>query len=79
LIRNGTLYRAKENHLEEIPTHERLPESDPNRSLVDGILHGTPTPAPPECALPIFDWTSAVLTSVREGRSVRLASQGNGP
>ncbi len=55
-----------------------VPESSPDRALIDAIVDGTPMLSPAECALPMFDWTAAVLESAREGRWVDVPAEGLG-
>ena len=55
------VYRTKENKIERITDLE--PESSPDANFVDAILGLHPTLSPPQIALPIYDWTQAVLTS----------------
>jgi len=70
LVRSEEVFRAKNNHIERI--EDLVPASSPNRAFIDQILDGTPTLTPAECALPVFDWTAAVLESAREGRWVDM-------
>ena len=65
LLRSEKLFRAQRNQTEEIVELE--PDSSPDRAFVDAILEGTPTSSPAEIALPMHDWTAAVLRSIREG------------
>lgn len=68
LLRGCKLARAANNVVE--PITDLLPENDPDQSFLDAILENKPTLSPPQCALPIFDWTAAVLHSAREGMPV---------
>lgn len=65
LIRQEKLFRAKENQVEEI--FDLVPDNTPDAAFVDAVLEGKPTVSPPEIALPMYDWTAAVLRSCREG------------
>ncbi len=47
------------------PELDRL--GNPVSGFLDELLLGTPPVAPPECALPVFDFTQAVLRSGRSG------------
>jgi predicted dehydrogenase len=67
------VYRTKENKIERITDLE--PESSPDANFVDAILGLRPTLSPPQIALPIYDWTQAVLTSAREGRWVNVGPE----
>lgn len=51
-----------------------LEVSNLDSGFLDVLLKGAVNPAPPECALPVFDFTQAVLESSRTGRTVRVAS-----
>lgn len=52
------------------PELDRL--GNPVSSFVDQLLLGAPPFAPPECALPVFDFTQAALRSGRSGVSERI-------
>jgi predicted dehydrogenase len=67
--------RAQNNHVEEISNLE--PESSPDANFIDAILGLRPTLSPPQIALPIYDWTQAVLASAREGGWVQVGPQGS--
>jgi predicted dehydrogenase len=71
LLRNERLLRARDNQVEEIVDLEA--ESSPDEAFIDAILDGTPTLSPAEVALPMHDWTEAVLRSIRDGGWVELA------
>ncbi|HEX4148476.1 MAG TPA: Gfo/Idh/MocA family oxidoreductase [Pirellulales bacterium] len=64
LLRSEEVFRAKDNKVEQIRDLE--PGSWPDRGLIDAISGGKPVVSPPEIALPIYDWTQAVLRSKRE-------------
>jgi predicted dehydrogenase len=64
------VYRAQNNQLEQVTNLE--PESSPDANFIDAMLGLRPTLSPPEIALPIYDWTQAVLASAREGRWVQV-------
>jgi predicted dehydrogenase len=70
LLRNEELYRARDSRTERVLNLE--PADSPDHAFVDAILTGQPTVSPPEIALPVHDWTQAVLQSAREGRWVEL-------
>ena len=72
LLRSEKLLRAKENRVEEVL--DLLPESSPAQAYVDALLEGKPTVTPPEIALPMHDWTTAVLKSSSQGSWVDLAA-----
>jgi predicted dehydrogenase len=70
LVRGDQLFRAKENRVEQIT--DLLPEGSPDRAFLDAIESRQPTRSPAEAALPVYDWTAAVLESAREGRWITL-------
>lgn len=74
LLRSEKLFRAQRNQTEEIIDLE--PNNSPDRAFVDAILDGTPTSSPAENALPMHDWTAAVLRSIRDGGWVECAEEG---
>lgn len=65
LLRTEELYRCRNNECERIT--ELLPPNNPVQSFLDALQTGRPTVSPPEIALPIYDWTQAVLKSARSG------------
>jgi len=70
LVRGEQVYRAKDNRVEQIV--DLVPESSPDRAFLDAIVDRQPTLSPAEAALPMYDWTAAVLESAREGQWVTL-------
>jgi predicted dehydrogenase len=76
LIRNEQLLRAKDNRIE--PITDLLPEESPDRAFVDAIIDRKATLSPAEAALPMYDWTAAVLESARETQWVTLPKAGQG-
>ncbi|WP_339911818.1 Gfo/Idh/MocA family oxidoreductase [Symmachiella dynata] len=69
IVKQDRLWRAENNDLEEIPIDETC--SDPDRGFVDCLVAGATNPAAADCALPVFDFTAAVLRSAETGRMVR--------
>ena len=67
---NERLSPRKANKIERITDPE--PDSSPDANFIDAMLGLRPTLSPPEIALPIYDWTQAVLASAREGRWVQV-------
>lgn len=61
LLRSEQLFRCRANQIE--PITDLVPPNAPVRAFFDAISAGTTTVSPPECALPMFDWTAAVLES----------------
>lgn len=72
LLRSEELYRAKNNQTERIT--DLVPDSSPVAAFLDAIETGQPTVSPPEIALPIFDWTQAVLESIHSGCWARVGA-----
>jgi predicted dehydrogenase len=70
LLRNEQVFRCRENRIE--PMTDLEPESNPDRGFLDALEKRQPTISPAECALPMFDWTAAVMQSVREERWVTV-------
>ncbi|TXT37315.1 MAG: oxidoreductase [Planctomycetota bacterium] len=84
LVRDWQIWLGRNNTLEPLKVAEpRLqaamgvsplthPELDrlgnPVSGFLDQLLLGAPPVAPPECALPVFDFTQAALRSGRSGR-----------
>ncbi|MBI5760683.1 MAG: Gfo/Idh/MocA family oxidoreductase [Planctomycetales bacterium] len=62
-IHDGRLWIARDNRVE--PLTDLEPESNPNTAFLDCLLDGSANQAPPECALAVWDFTQAVLTSAR--------------
>ncbi len=60
LIRDGVLAIARNNHLERVEKREL--ESDPDTAFLD-ILSGAENVAPATVALPVWDFTDAVIRS----------------
>lgn len=71
MIRQEKLFRAKANQTEEIL--DLLPDSTPDAAFIAALLDGTPMVSPAELALPMHDWTAAVLRSIGEGAWVEIA------
>lgn len=56
-------------------THPELDRlGNPVSGFLDQLLLGTPPIAPPECALPVFDFTQAALRSGRSGKVESIES-----
>lgn len=67
LIVNGpTLSIGRNEKIEPITEFE--PESNPNSAFLDLIRDGAENAAPPECALPVYDFTQALLESGKSRR-----------
>ena len=70
VIREGTMWIARNNRFEK--SEDLEPPSSPDIAFLDVITAGAPNEAPPDCALPVFDFTQAVLESARTGKIVHL-------
>jgi predicted dehydrogenase len=70
-LRDGELWLARGGQSERLPIAES--DSNPIAAFLDTLLQGAENFAPPECALPVFDFTQAVLESARVGQSVALS------
>ena len=70
LIRGERLWRARHNAVAEI--EDLLPSGDPDRGFIEALLGGKPHLSPGETALPMHDWTAAVLASARSGTWLEL-------
>ncbi len=70
LLRSEQVYRAKNNQWEQVTN--LVPEGSPDSAFLDAIESRQPTLSPAEAALPMFDWTAAVLESARDGKWVTL-------
>src|SRR5207247_389080 len=67
-IRENALWIGRANRFESLSDLE--PASSPDVAFLDVLTRGAPNQAPPECALPVFDFTQAVLESARTHRVV---------
>ncbi len=70
MIRQSRLYIARDGALE--PLSESVADSNPDQGFLDQLTAGAENLSPPECALPVFDFTHAVLESARTGRTIEL-------
>ena len=66
MIRDRKLWIAREGQIEPFP--DVLPDSNPVVGFLDALVDGEPNLAPPECALPVYDLTQAILESSAKGR-----------
>jgi predicted dehydrogenase len=69
-LRDGEIWLARQGKPERVPIAEA--DSNPISAFFDTILEDAENFAPPECALPIFDFTQGLLESARSGRTVSL-------
>jgi predicted dehydrogenase len=70
LVRSEELFRCRDNQIERIT--DLVADSNPDAAFIDAILSGGTTVSPPEIALPIHDWTAAVLKSAVSGEWVQV-------
>ena len=70
MIRDGKLYIGENGTVRELPADE--PNSVPVTGFLDELLNGEAPIAPPECALPVFDMTTAILESSQCGKTMHL-------
>jgi predicted dehydrogenase len=69
-VRESALWIGRDNRFEKFEDLE--PGSSPDVALLDVFTSGVPNEAPADCALPVFDFTRAVLESARTGQVARL-------
>jgi predicted dehydrogenase len=70
VLRDGEIWRACSGSSERVPIS--AVDSNPITAFLDSILIGADNFAPPECALPVFDFTQGLLESARLGSSVAV-------
>lgn len=70
LLRNGRLWIGRNNQLEPVDITEA--DADPDAGFLDVLIDEADDLAPPACALPVYDFTQAILESGRTGQVVRL-------
>lgn len=72
----GTVPAGQEVWVGREETMERVddlqPGTDPTIGFLDVVTGAIENPAPASCALPVYDFTAAILESARIGESVRL-------
>jgi len=70
LLRSEEVWRAKDNQIERVT--DLVPDKSPDEAFIDSVISRQPTISPATCALPMYDWTAAVIESARENRWVNL-------
>ncbi len=70
-VRENALWIGRDNRFEKFNDLE--PGSSPDAAFLDVLTTGATNEAPPKCALPVFEFTQAVLESARTGKVIRLA------
>jgi len=74
IYRDGAVYIARNNKV--VPVLDLEPESNPNAAFLDLLSGAAPNFAAASVALPVWDFTQAVLESARTGKLVRLGMRG---
>jgi predicted dehydrogenase len=69
-LRDGELWLARDGQSERLAISEA--DSNPITAFLDAILLGAENFAPPQCALPVFDFTEGLFESARTGRNITL-------
>jgi predicted dehydrogenase len=72
LYRDGQVFIARNNKIERLADME--PETNPNAAFLDFLSGAADNFAPASVALPVWDFTQAVLESARTGKLVRIAA-----
>jgi predicted dehydrogenase len=70
MVRESTLSIGRDNRIEHVTNLE--PGSSPDAAFLDVLTTGDTNEAPADCALPVFDFTHAVLRSAASGQLIRL-------
>ncbi|MGH7127854.1 MAG: Gfo/Idh/MocA family protein [Planctomycetaceae bacterium] len=70
MVRDRRVWIARDGRIEELTDLE--PDSNPTVGFLDLLTDQAENIAPPECALPVFDFTRAILESCASGRIVRV-------
>ncbi len=70
IVQGYTLWIVRDQGMERF--EPLAPETDPVAGFLDYLCDGGENPAPPDCALPVFDFTQAILASNRTGRAVSV-------
>ena len=74
LYRDGKVSIARRNTIEPVASLE--PESNPDSAFLDFLAGTAPNFAPAQVALPVWDFTQAVLESARSGQRIHLGKPG---
>jgi predicted dehydrogenase len=72
-LREGEIWIGRDGRAERSAVAE--PDCNPVVAFLDSLLNGAENFAPPECALPVFDFTQGIFQSARSGRSVALVAE----
>jgi predicted dehydrogenase len=72
-LREGEIWIGRDTRAERFELGQ--PDCNPVVAFLDALLDGAENFAPPECALPVFDFTQAIFESARSGRSIALGGE----
>ena len=64
-LREGEIWIGRDGRAERYPLVQ--PDCNPVVAFLDSLWQGAGNFAPPECALPVFDFTQAIFASARSG------------
>jgi predicted dehydrogenase len=70
-LREGEIWIGRYGRAERLPVTQA--DCNPVVAFLDALLKGVENFAPPECALPVFDFTQGIFESSRSRRPVPLA------
>lgn len=70
VLRDGELWLGQAGRSEHLPLTEA--DSNPITGFLDLLLDGTENFAPPECAVPVYDFTQAIFESARRNAPVTI-------
>jgi predicted dehydrogenase len=71
-LREGEIWIGRDGRAERHALAQ--PDCNPVVAFLDSLLAGAENFAPPDCALPVLDFTQAIFESARSGCSVALAA-----
>lgn len=72
-LREGEIWIGRDGRAERCALAQ--PDCNPVVAFLDSFRKGAENFAPPECALPVFDFTQGIFESARAGRSAALAAE----
>jgi len=74
ILRDGAIWIARGSAAERLVNDAGTAAADPSPvdAFLDTLLAGAENFAPPECALPVLEFTQAILESAQSGQPVRL-------
>lgn len=71
-LRDNEIWLGQNGRAERFPV--TLADCNPVVAFLDALLTGAENFAPPECALPVFDFTQGILESASSGQSVSVGA-----